>query len=97
MTFSDHSPINLECYTSHLKDEDTKTYCDTSFLKTILSVDWFNQEISKTLQTINYSESLEDCFHQFASKYNRVLNQFAPFRNEVRRKENRIVHGSLIL
>ena len=63
LSFSDHSPITLEFYSSHLKDEDTETYCGTSFVKSILSVNRFNQEISKTMQTINYSESLDDCFN----------------------------------
>ena len=42
MSFSDHYPITLEFYTSHLKDEDTKTYRDIGFLKSILSVDSSN-------------------------------------------------------
>ena len=81
MSFSDLSLITLEFYTSQLEDEDTKTYRDTSFLKSIL-----NQQISKTMQTINFSESLDDCFHQFASKYNRVLDNFAPFRSSSSKK-----------
>ena len=42
MSFADHYPITLEFYTSHLKDEDTKTYRDIGFLKSILSVDSSN-------------------------------------------------------
>ena len=79
MFFSDHSPINLEFQTSRLREENTKTYCETCFLKSILSVDSFSQEISKSMQTINYSESLIDCFRQFEPKYHSVLDNFTPF------------------
>ena len=88
MSFSDHSPITLAIYTSRLKDVDTKTYRDTSFLKSILIVDSFNQEISKWMQKINYSEKLDECFHQFELKHIRILDQFAPFRSSCSKKKS---------
>ena len=47
MSFSDYAAMTLEFFKSHLKDEDTKTYRDTGFLKPNLSVESFIQEISK--------------------------------------------------
>ena len=47
MSFSDYAPMTYEFFKSHIKDEDTKTYRDTGFLKPKLSVESFIQEISK--------------------------------------------------
>ena len=90
-TFSDHLPIILELITTTSHMQSSNSYRDTTFLKSKTQIENFNFALMHELQKIKWFEntsSVNDLFEDFQSRYDLMLNKYAPLRIPKTKKRN---------
>ena len=90
-TFSDHLPIILELITTTSHMQSSNSYRDTTFLKSKTQIEKFNFALMHELQKINWFEntsSINDLFEDYQSRYDLILNKYAPLRISKTTKQN---------